>query len=125
IFRERGPMQRIGNLIGGKPAETTGGRFSGVFNPATGEQVAELGLSSVEDVDAAVRAAKAALPAWASMPPLKRARFMFKFKELLEANADAVAREISNEHGKTHSDALGEVQRGIEVVEFACGIPHL
>ncbi|MDQ0469762.1 CoA-acylating methylmalonate-semialdehyde dehydrogenase [Labrys wisconsinensis] len=118
-------MQRIGNLVGGKPVETTSGRFSGVFNPATGEEVAELGLSSAEDVDAAVRAAKAALPAWASTPPLKRARFMFKFKELLEANADAVAREISREHGKTHSDALGEVQRGIEVVEFACGIPHL
>jgi len=118
-------MRRIGNLIGFKPVDTTGGRTSSVFNPATGEAIAELGLSSEGDVDAAVQAAKAALPAWANTAPLKRARVMFKFKDLLEKNADAIAREISNEHGKTHSDALGEVQRGLEVVEFACGIPHL
>ncbi|MDQ0394500.1 CoA-acylating methylmalonate-semialdehyde dehydrogenase [Labrys monachus] len=118
-------MSRIGNLVGGKSVDPTSGRFAPVFNPATGEQSAELGLSSVADVDLAVQAAKKAFPAWSTMAPLKRARFMFKFKELLEANADAVAAAISSEHGKTHSDALGEVQRGIEVVEFACGIPHL
>jgi malonate-semialdehyde dehydrogenase (acetylating)/methylmalonate-semialdehyde dehydrogenase len=118
-------MQMIHNAIGGQHVAVTSGRKSAVYNPATGEQSAELGLSSVADVDTAVKAAKAALPAWASTPPLKRARVMFKFKELLEANADAIAREISREHGKTHSDALGELQRGIEVVEFACGIPHL
>jgi malonate-semialdehyde dehydrogenase (acetylating)/methylmalonate-semialdehyde dehydrogenase len=118
-------MRLIGNLVAGKPAEATSGRSAPVFNPATGEQSGEVGLSSEADVDLAVRAAKAALPAWASTAPLKRARFMFKFKELLEANGDAIAREISAEHGKTHADALGEVQRGLEVVEFACGIPHL
>jgi malonate-semialdehyde dehydrogenase (acetylating)/methylmalonate-semialdehyde dehydrogenase len=118
-------MRRIGNLVAGRPAEATSGRSAPVFNPATGEQSGEVGLSSEADVDLAVRAAKAAFPAWASTAPLKRARFMFKFKELLEANGDAVAREISAEHGKTHADALGEVQRGLEIVEFACGIPHL
>jgi malonate-semialdehyde dehydrogenase (acetylating)/methylmalonate-semialdehyde dehydrogenase len=118
-------MRRIGNLVAGRPVEATSDRSAPVFNPATGEQSGEVGLSSEADVDLAVRAAKAALPAWASTAPLKRARFMFKFKELLEANGDAIAKEISAEHGKTHSDALGEVQRGLEIVEFACGIPHL
>src|SRR4051812_22990731 len=112
-------MATIGNLVGGKSVATTSGRTSPIFNPATGEQIAELGQSSVGDVDLAVQAAKRAFPAWSTTPPLKRARFMFKFKELLEANADAIAREISREHGKTHPDALGEVQRGLEVVEFA------
>jgi malonate-semialdehyde dehydrogenase (acetylating)/methylmalonate-semialdehyde dehydrogenase len=118
-------MRRIGNLIGFQPIEPTSGRTSPVFNPATGEQIAELGLSSDKDVDAAVEAAKTVLPSWANTAPQKRARVMFRFKELLEANGDAIAEEISREHGKTHADALGEVQRGLEVVEFACGIPHL
>ena len=118
-------MSRIDNLIGGKNVATTSGRYAPVFNPATGEQSAELGLSSVSDVELAVQAAKKAFPAWSKTTPLKRARYIFKFKELLEANADDIARAISAEHGKTHSDALGEVQRGLEVVEFACGIPHL
>lgn len=118
-------MIRIENRIGGKPTSVTSGRFAPVFNPATGEQSAELGLSSKSDVDAAVEVAKAALPAWANTPPLKRARVMFRFKELIEKHSEDLARAISKEHGKTHSDALGEVQRGLEVVEFACGIPHL
>jgi malonate-semialdehyde dehydrogenase (acetylating)/methylmalonate-semialdehyde dehydrogenase len=118
-------MQRIGNAIGGRTNGADAARFAPVFNPATGEQIAELGLSSAAEVDRAVAAAKAALPAWANMPPLRRARHMFRFKELLDQNAGSIAEAISREHGKTHSDALGEVQRGIEVVEFACGIPHL
>jgi malonate-semialdehyde dehydrogenase (acetylating)/methylmalonate-semialdehyde dehydrogenase len=77
------------------------------------------------ELDAAVAAAKLALPAWADMPPLRRARYMFRFKQLLDENTDRIAEAISAEHGKTHADAVGEVQRGIEVVEFACGIPHL
>ncbi|MEQ8826601.1 MAG: CoA-acylating methylmalonate-semialdehyde dehydrogenase, partial [Parvibaculum sp.] len=97
----------------------------GVFNPPTGEQIAELPLPPVDENNAAVANAKAAQPAWGAMPPLKRARFMFKFKELLDRHAADIAREISREHGKTHDDALGEVTRGIEVVEFACGIPNL
>ncbi|MEO8670630.1 MAG: CoA-acylating methylmalonate-semialdehyde dehydrogenase [Tahibacter sp.] len=104
------------------PVET---RTSPVYNPATGEQTGVLPLATPDDIDAAVRAAKGAFPAWSAMPALKRARVMFKFRDLLEANADALAAAITAEHGKTHADALGEVQRGIEVVEFACGIPQL
>jgi malonate-semialdehyde dehydrogenase (acetylating)/methylmalonate-semialdehyde dehydrogenase len=118
-------MQIIENAIGGKLTVSASERRSGVFNPATGEQIAELPLSTVDEINAAVANAKAAQPAWGAMPPLKRARFMFKFKELLDRHAADIAREISREHGKTHDDALGEVTRGIEVVEFACGIPNL
>jgi malonate-semialdehyde dehydrogenase (acetylating) / methylmalonate-semialdehyde dehydrogenase len=94
-----------------------------VFNPATGEQSAVVSLASVAEVDAAVNAAEAAQLAWGATPPLMRARVMFKLKELLEKNKDDIARLISLEHGKTHEDAKGEVIRGMEVVEFACGIP--
>ncbi|MBA3518972.1 MAG: CoA-acylating methylmalonate-semialdehyde dehydrogenase [Rhizobiales bacterium] len=118
-------MQRIGNAIAGRLAQSSSGRVVPVFNPATGEQTAELGLSGAAEVDRAVQAAKQIAPEWGRTPPLKRARYMFRFKELLDARAADIARAISNEHGKTHPDALGEVARGIEVVEFACGIPHL
>ncbi|MFN7168964.1 MAG: CoA-acylating methylmalonate-semialdehyde dehydrogenase [Pannonibacter sp.] len=118
-------MKKINNAIGGREVVSNSGRVAPVFNPATGEQVAELGLSSAAEVADAIAVAKAAFPAWRDTPPLKRARFMFRFKELLTENTDAIARAISAEHGKTHDDALGEVARGIEVVEFACGIPHL
>ena len=118
-------MERIANAINGNVAPSASTRVAPVFNPATGEQVAELGLSTKAEVDAAVAAAEEAAPAWGRMPPLKRARFMFKFKELLERRAADIARAVSREHGKTHADALGEVARGIEVVEFACGVPHL
>ena len=96
-----------------------------IFNPATGEENGSVMLSGSKVVAEAVAAAKAALPAWAETPPLKRARVMFKYKELLETNLDALAEAISRQHGKTRDDARGEVIRGIEVVEFACGIPHL
>ena len=96
-----------------------------VFNPATGEEIASVMLSGAGVVDKAVAAAKAALPGWANTPPLKRARIMFNYKALLEENLDALAEAISTQHGKTKEDARGEVIRGIEVVEFACGIPHL
>jgi len=115
----------IENLIGGQRVATTSGRSQPVYNPATGEAIDELGLSSTAEVAAAVENAAAAFPAWAATTPLKRAAVMFKFNELLIKNADAVAREISREHGKTHDDALGEVQRGREVVEFVCGIPQM
>ena len=118
-------MDRISNAIGDTVAPSQSTRVSPVFNPATGEQTAELPLSSAEEVGRAVVAAKAAAPEWGTTPPLKRARMMFKFKELLDRHAADLARAISKEHGKTHDDALGEVARGIEVVEFACGIPHL
>ena len=118
-------METISNVIGGRLVRSASQRTAPVFNPATGEQSAVLPLSTAAELAEAVAAARAALPAWADTPPMKRARFMFKFKELLDANADRIAAAISAEHGKTHADALGEVQRGIEVVDFCCGIPHL
>lgn len=124
LQKDRG-MDVISNAIGGALSPSESSRRQPVFNPATGELVAELPLSTVAELNTAVEAAKAAQPAWGATPPLKRARYMFKFKELLDAHAADIAREISREHGKTHDDALGEVARGIEVVEFACGIPHL
>ncbi len=118
-------MNVIANAVGGKTLTSPSRRFAAIFNPATGEQSGTLPLSTAAELDAAVQAAKTAFPAWGDMPPLKRSRFMFRFKELVEKNAPAIARAISAEHGKTHDDALGEVQRGLEVIEFACGIPHL
>lgn len=118
-------MNIIQNAINGQRETSSSSNRVPVFNPATGEQSAELPLSSVDEVNAAVAAAKAAAPAWGDTPSLKRARYMFRFNELLNQHADDIAREISKEHGKTHDDALGEVARGIEVVEFACGIPSL
>jgi malonate-semialdehyde dehydrogenase (acetylating)/methylmalonate-semialdehyde dehydrogenase len=118
-------MDIIQNAIGGKLVTSTSTRTQGVFNPATGEQSATLHLSTVDEINAAVANAKAAFPAWATTPPMKRARIMFRFKELLDKHAADLAREISKEHGKVHDDALGEVARGIDCVDFACGIPHL
>ena len=114
----------IPHYIQGRLHETEG-RRSPVFNPATGEVAAEVGLASTADVALAVAAARAALPAWAETPPLRRARVMFRFKALLELHANRIAETITLEHGKVLEDAMGELTRGIEVVEFACGIPHL
>jgi malonate-semialdehyde dehydrogenase (acetylating) / methylmalonate-semialdehyde dehydrogenase len=118
-------MLTLQNAINGRKTQSGSKRTSPVFNPATGEQTGILPLSSRDEVNAAVAIAKAAAPAWGTMPPMKRVKPMFKFKELLEKNANEIARAISREHGKTHSDALGELTRGIDVVDFACGIPHL
>jgi malonate-semialdehyde dehydrogenase (acetylating) / methylmalonate-semialdehyde dehydrogenase len=118
-------MLTLENAVHGKRYVFDASRHSPVFNPATGEQSGSLPLSSAEEVDRAVQSAKSAAGDWGRTPPLKRARLMFRFKELLDRHADDLAREISKEHGKTHADALGEVTRGIEVVEFACGIPQL
>ncbi len=118
-------MHTIENAINGRRVAATSGRTTAVYNPATGEQSGVLGLSNREDVDAAVQAARQAAAGWGSTPPLKRVKPFFKFKELLERHADDIARAISAEHGKTHADALGELQRGIDVVDFACGVPHL
>jgi malonate-semialdehyde dehydrogenase (acetylating)/methylmalonate-semialdehyde dehydrogenase len=115
----------ISNAIGGTLTQSTSPRTAPVFNPATGEQSATLPLSTAAELDAAVAAAKLAFPAWADMPPMRRAKYFFRFKQLLDENTDKIAEAISAEHGKTHADAVGEVQRGIEVVDFCCGIPHL
>jgi len=118
-------METILNAVAGKLVKSASGRTSPVYNPATGEQIAVLPLSTPAEIDAAVQSAKAAQPGWAATTPMKRARVMFRFKELLEKHADELAEKISREHGKVHGDALGEIARGIDCVEFACGIPHL
>ena len=118
-------MHVIENAVAGKRYVSSSTRRVPVFNPATGEQSAELPLSTLAELNAAVESAKKAQVAWGNTPPMKRARVMFKFKALLDQYADDLAREISKEHGKVHDDALGEVARGIDCVDFACGIPQL
>jgi malonate-semialdehyde dehydrogenase (acetylating) / methylmalonate-semialdehyde dehydrogenase len=113
------------HFIGGALVDGTSGRSGDVFNPATGRVSAKVPLATAAEVDRAVAVARAAFPAWSNATPLRRARVMFAFKQLLEANAATLASLITAEHGKVHSDALGEVTRGLEVVEFACGGPHL
>ncbi|MBV9250649.1 MAG: CoA-acylating methylmalonate-semialdehyde dehydrogenase, partial [Acetobacteraceae bacterium] len=118
-------MREIGHFIAGKPVAGVNGRFGDVFTPASGEPAARVALAGAEEVNKAVAAAVAAWPAWANTPPLRRARVLFKLKELLERDRKELSAIITAEHGKVLSDADGEVQRGLEVVEFACGIPHL
>ncbi|MDD1796057.1 CoA-acylating methylmalonate-semialdehyde dehydrogenase [Enterovibrio sp. ZSDZ42] len=118
-------METVHNFINGEIVDSATDRFGAIFNPATGEQTRQVVLSKAQEVEQAIAAAQAAFPKWAKTPALRRARVMFKFKALLEANQDKLARLISNEHGKVYSDAVGELTRGLEVVEFACGIPHL
>ena len=113
------------HFIKGATLAGTSGRFNDVFNPATGLVVGSVPLASASEVDTAVAAAKAALPGWANTPPAKRAQIMFKFRDFINQNLDEIAGLISGQHGKTLDDARGEVARGLEVVEFACGIPHL
>ena len=115
----------IGHFIGGHVVDTAGDRYADVFNPALGEPCARVTLASVDEVNAAVFAASAAFPAWSATPPLARARILFKYLQLCQQHTDDFARLITREHGKTFSDAQGEVARGIEVVEFACGIPQM
>ena len=116
----------IGHWIGGQAtAAADGARRSPVYNPASGAVTGQVELASAQQVDAAVRAAAAAFPGWAATSPLRRARVMFRFRELVERHADELAACIVAEHGKVFSDASGEVTRGLEVVEFACGIPQL
>ena len=110
--------------IGGREVPGTG-PHGDVFDPATGQVAAQVPLGGAAEVAAAVDAAAAAFPGWAATTPLQRARVLFRLRGLIERDADALARTIVAEHGKTLSDARGEVTRGLEVVEFACGIPHL
>ncbi|HXE29277.1 MAG TPA: CoA-acylating methylmalonate-semialdehyde dehydrogenase [Stellaceae bacterium] len=117
--------EELGHFIAGKRVAGKSGRFGDVFNPAAGEVTARVAFADGSEIDAAVKAARDAFPAWAATPPLTRARVMFKYKELLEQNRDKLARMIGSEHGKVLADATGEVTRGIEVVEFVCGIPQL
>ncbi|MEL7486152.1 MAG: CoA-acylating methylmalonate-semialdehyde dehydrogenase [Pseudomonadota bacterium] len=114
-----------GHFINGAHVDGASGRLHDVFNPTTGEVQAKVALASAAEVTAAVDAAEKAFPEWAAVNPQRRARVMFKFKELVEKDIEHLAKLISSEHGKTLPDARGDVQRGLEVVEFACGIPHL
>ncbi len=118
-------MKTISNYIDGRRVTSRSRRLADVFNPATGEVSGQVALTDGEEVGQAIAAAAAAFPAWAATPPLRRARVMDRFKNLLNDHSDELAALVSAEHGKTHDDALGELTRGIEVVEFACGIPHL
>ena len=115
----------LSHWINGQAVAGQSGRTSDVFNPAIGEKIAEVPLASVDEVANVVAAAKAAAPEWAAAPPIRRARVIFKFKELIEARMDNFAAIVTREHGKVLSDAAGSITRGLEVLEFACGIPHL
>ncbi len=115
----------IPHWINGVPVAIDRGRSGPVFNPATGEETSRVLLAGAETVEAALQAAHAAFPAWRDTPAVKRARVMFRFKALIEQNRAELAGLITKEHGKVLSDADGSLQRGLEVVEFACGIPHL
>ena len=118
-------MNTIQHFVNGKKFSGESKRAGKVFNPATGEQTAEVKLATTKDVNDAVDNAKKAFENWSNKPPLQRARVMFKFKELIEKNSDELTKIIVSEHGKVYEDAKGSLTRGLEVVEYACGIPQI
>jgi malonate-semialdehyde dehydrogenase (acetylating) / methylmalonate-semialdehyde dehydrogenase len=118
-------MREIGHFVGGQEVTGQSGRFGDVFNPNTGEVQARVALATHAEVEHAIVNAAAAQPAWAATNPQRRARVMFRFLELVNKHFDALAALLSSEHGKIIADSRGDIQRGLEVVEFACGIPHL
>ena len=118
-------MKTIQHFIDGKTYQGESKKVGKVFNPATGEQSAQVKLASIKDVNEAVSKAKKAFESWSNKPPLQRARVMFKFKELIEKNSDELTKIIVSEHGKVYEDAKGSLTRGLEVVEYACGIPEM
>ncbi len=115
----------VGHHIGGRTVAGSSGRRQPVYNPATGAVTRQVALASEAEVNAAVAAGVAAFPAWSDMPPIRRSRVMFKFLELMNQQRDTLAAIITAEHGKVFTDAQGEVSRGIDIIEFACGIPQL
>jgi malonate-semialdehyde dehydrogenase (acetylating)/methylmalonate-semialdehyde dehydrogenase len=117
--------ETLNHWINGQAVAGQSGRMGDVFNPAIGEKIAEVPLASADEVGEAVASARAAFVDWSAAPPIRRARVIFKFKELIEANMDKFAAIVTREHGKVLSDAAGSITRGLEVLEFACGIPHL
>ncbi len=118
-------VRELEHWIGGRAVAGTSGRFGEVFHPASGQVQARVPLATDAEVDAAVQAAAKAFPAWSAQPPLRRARVLFRFREIFEQRLDEVAACLTREHGKVNSDARGEATRGLEVVEFATGIPQL
>ncbi len=118
-------MNEIHHWIDGRVVESVSGRSAPVYNPATGEQSGVVDLASVEEVDQAVAVAAAAAKAWRGTSLSKRAEILFRTRELVDANRKEIARVLTAEHGKVLSDSMGEVARGLENIEFACGVPHL
>jgi malonate-semialdehyde dehydrogenase (acetylating) / methylmalonate-semialdehyde dehydrogenase len=118
-------MKTIKNYIGGRYLGSQSDKFSEIFNPSTGEVIGKVNLSNKNDLEAALISCKKAMHGWQNTTPLKRSRIMFEFKNILNSNIDDLAKIVSLEHGKTIDDAKGSITRGLEVVEFACGIPHL
>jgi malonate-semialdehyde dehydrogenase (acetylating)/methylmalonate-semialdehyde dehydrogenase len=118
-------MKEFTHFIAGKPVKGNSGRFGDIFNPATGEVQGKVPFASRAEMHMAVEAAVKAFPEWSAVNPQRRARVMFNFKSLVEKNMDELARMLSSEHGKVIADSKGDIQRGLEVIEFACGIPHL
>src|SRR5262249_36242269 len=114
-------MREIGHFVGGKEVKGISGRFGDVFNPNTGEVQAKVALAKQAEVEHAIGNAAAAPPAWAATNPQRRARVMFRFLELVNRDYDSLAALLLSEHGKTIADSRGDIQRGLEVVEFACG----
>jgi malonate-semialdehyde dehydrogenase (acetylating)/methylmalonate-semialdehyde dehydrogenase len=125
VAEETTDMRAIEHFVACRPTPHGGDRFRDVFNPNTGAVQARVRLGVRETLDAAVAAAQAAQPAWGATNPQRRARVLFKFKELVEANMEELARLLSSEHGKVIADSKGDIQRGLEVVEFCCGAPHI
>ena len=117
-------MKLIEHYVSGKIIPGTSDRKGKVFNPATGEQESEVRLATKSDLDSTVEIAKKAFESWSLKPSLQRARIIFKFKELIEKNSEELTKLIVAEHGKVYEDAKGSLTRGLEVVEFACGIPQ-
>ena len=115
----------LNHFVGGKQIAGTSGRFGDVYNPALGEVVKQVPLASAEEIQSAVENAANAFPAWAETPPGRRAQVLYAYRELLYRHMDELAEIVSEEHGKTLDDAKGSITRGLEVVEFACGIPQL
>jgi malonate-semialdehyde dehydrogenase (acetylating)/methylmalonate-semialdehyde dehydrogenase len=118
-------LREVQHWINGQTVTGTSGRFGDVYNPASGEVQAKVTLATAAEVDVAVAAAAAAFPEWSAQPPLRRARVLFRFREIFERRLDEVAALLTSEHGKVFSDARGEATRGLEIVEFATGIPQL
>jgi len=118
-------VRQVGHFIGGKHVEGKSGRTTDFYQPMTGEVIGQVALASKAELREAVENAKAAQPAWAATNPQRRARVLMKFLELISKEMDSLAELLAREHGKTLPDAMGDIQRGVEVVEFACGIPHL
>src|SRR5438552_1418306 len=125
MYAREAQMREIGHFIGGKRVAGTSGRSGDVFDPNTGEVQAKVSFANKSEVELAIANAEVAQPSWATVNPQRRARVLFKFLELVQKEFDSLAKLLSSEHGKTFADSKGDIQRGLEVVEFACGIPHL